>query len=80
LSLHARGLGRGCPVTRRQGCRNRTQHQKSRFATRSGKNPDPLANGHLAEPNLAYADRLKAWADWQNLSIEAHGNLPQEQR
>jgi NAD(P)-dependent dehydrogenase (short-subunit alcohol dehydrogenase family) len=26
------------------------------FATRGGKNPDPLANGHLAEPNPAYDD------------------------
>ncbi|MHA6622403.1 SDR family NAD(P)-dependent oxidoreductase [Pseudonocardia sp. DLS-67] len=25
------------------------------FATRSGKNPDPLANGHVAEANPAYA-------------------------
>ncbi|MCP2337413.1 SDR family NAD(P)-dependent oxidoreductase [Actinomadura rupiterrae] len=25
------------------------------FATRDGKNPDPLANGHMAEPNPAYA-------------------------
>lgn len=103
------------------------------FATRSGKNPDPLANGHLAEPNPAYdglrgrlatmmgkqpagdpaaaaqallkivdsdnpplrvlfglgfyqvlqqvyADRLKTWSDWQDLSIEAQGNLPQEPR
>jgi NAD(P)-dependent dehydrogenase (short-subunit alcohol dehydrogenase family) len=101
------------------------------FATRSGKNPDPLANGHLAErspvyddlrrrlaglvgkqpagdpaaaaqallkivdsdnPPLrvlfgqgfypmvqqAYADRLKTWADWQDLSIEAQGHLDQE--
>ena len=101
------------------------------FATRSGKNPDPLANGHTAEPTPAYdglrrrmatmmgkqpagdpaaaaqallkivdsdnpplrvlfglgfhqvlqqvyADRLKTWADWQDLSIEAHGNLPRE--
>lgn len=24
------------------------------FATRSGKNPDPLANGHMAEPNPVY--------------------------
>jgi NAD(P)-dependent dehydrogenase (short-subunit alcohol dehydrogenase family) len=24
------------------------------FATRSGKNPDPLANGHMAEPDPAY--------------------------
>jgi hypothetical protein len=23
-----------------------------------------------------YADRLKTWADWQDLSAEAHGNLP----
>jgi len=100
------------------------------FATRSGKNPDPLANGHMADPNPAYdglrgrmaammgkqpsgdpasaaqallkivdsdnpplrvlfglgfyellqqvyADRLKTWADWQDLSTEAHGNLAQ---
>jgi NAD(P)-dependent dehydrogenase (short-subunit alcohol dehydrogenase family) len=96
------------------------------FATRDGKNPDPLANGHMARtdpaydglrqrlgavagkqpvgdpaaaaqallklvdsdnpplrvlfglgfyPMLqqAYADRLKTWADWQDLSAEAHG-------
>jgi NAD(P)-dependent dehydrogenase (short-subunit alcohol dehydrogenase family) len=96
------------------------------FATRDGKNPDPLANGHMAEPSPAYdglrrrlagvmggqpagdpaaaarallklvdtenpplrvlfgqgfhpmlkqvyADRLKTWADWQDLSAEAHG-------
>lgn len=96
------------------------------FATRSGKNPDPLANGHVAEHNpvydglrqwlggmvgkqaagdpaaaaqallklvdsdspplrvlfgqgfypmiqQAYADRLKTWDDWQELSAEAHG-------
>ncbi|MFI9842948.1 SDR family NAD(P)-dependent oxidoreductase [Nonomuraea sp. NPDC051941] len=96
------------------------------FATRSGKNPDPLANGHMARtdpaydglrqrlgavagkqpagdpaaaaqallklvdsanPPLrvlfgqgfypmvqqAYADRLKTWADWQDLSAQAHG-------
>ena len=24
------------------------------FATRDGKNPDPLANGHMAEPNPVY--------------------------
>ncbi|WP_091104930.1 SDR family NAD(P)-dependent oxidoreductase [Nonomuraea pusilla] len=100
------------------------------FATRSGKNPDPLANGHMAEahpvydglrrrlagvmgkqpagdpaaaaqallkivdsddpplrvlfglgfyPMLqqVYADRLKTWADWQDLSAEAHGRLDQ---
>ncbi|MET9343171.1 SDR family NAD(P)-dependent oxidoreductase [Nonomuraea sp. NPDC003804] len=99
------------------------------FATRSGKNPDPLDNGHMAEPNpiydglrrrlagfagkqpagdpaaaqallkivdadnpplrvlfglgfypmlqQVYADRLKTWADWQDLSAEAHGNLGQ---
>jgi NAD(P)-dependent dehydrogenase (short-subunit alcohol dehydrogenase family) len=100
------------------------------FATRDGKNPDPLANGHMAQtkpvydglrqrlgafagkqpagdpaaaaqallkivdsdaPPLrvlfgrgfypmiqqAYADRLKTWADWQDLSAEAHGNLDQ---
>jgi NAD(P)-dependent dehydrogenase (short-subunit alcohol dehydrogenase family) len=98
------------------------------FATRSGKNPDPLDNGHMAEPNpiydglrrrlagmvgkqpagdpaaaartllkivdsdhpplrvlfgqgfhqmihQVYAERLKTWADGQDLSIEAHGNL-----
>ncbi|MBB6343810.1 NAD(P)-dependent dehydrogenase (short-subunit alcohol dehydrogenase family) [Nonomuraea muscovyensis] len=103
------------------------------FATRSGKNPDPLDNGHMAEadpiydglrrrlagfagkqpagdpaaaaqallkivdsddpplrvlfgqgfyPMLqqVYADRLKTWADWQDLSAEAHGNLDQEDR
>ncbi|WP_433514865.1 SDR family NAD(P)-dependent oxidoreductase [Nonomuraea sp. CA-143628] len=96
------------------------------FATRSGNNPDPLNNGHMAEPdpaydNLrrrlgamagrqpagdpaaaaqalltlvdadnpplrilfgqgfypmiqqAYTDRLKMWADWQNLSAQAQG-------
>ena len=101
------------------------------FATRSGKNPDPLANGHLAEPQPSYdglrrrltglmgkqpagdpvaaartllkivdsdnpplrilfgqgfypmlqqvyEDRLKTWADGQDLSIEAHGKLDQE--
>ena len=100
------------------------------FATRSGKNPDPLANGHMAETNpvydglrqrlaglvakqpagdpaaaaqallkivdsdnpplrvlfghgfyqmlqQVYADRLKTWADWQDLSAEAHGKLDQ---
>ncbi|MFI6928612.1 SDR family NAD(P)-dependent oxidoreductase [Nonomuraea spiralis] len=103
------------------------------FATRDGKNPDPLANGHMAELNpsydglrrriaevagkqpagdpaaaaqtllkivdsgnpplrvlfghgfypmiqKAYADRLKTWADWKDLSAEAHGNLDQEDR
>ncbi|RVX41028.1 NADP-dependent 3-hydroxy acid dehydrogenase YdfG [Nonomuraea polychroma] len=103
------------------------------FATRSGKNPDPLANGHMAQTDPAYdglrrrlgavagkqpagdpaaaaqallklvdsdnpplrvlfgqgfypmiqqvyADRLKTWADWQDLSAEAHGNLDQEDR
>ncbi|MFD1151159.1 SDR family NAD(P)-dependent oxidoreductase [Saccharothrix hoggarensis] len=97
------------------------------FATRNGKNPDPLDNGHMSETNplydgfreriaavtgkqpagdpvaaarallkivdldrpplrvlfgqgfhpmlqQAYADRLKTWADWQDLSAEAHGN------
>lgn len=96
------------------------------FATRKGKNPDPLANGHMAttspaydglrqrlaglvgnqpagdpaaaakalleivdsdNPPLrilfgkgfypmiqqAYADRLKTWADWQDLSAAAQG-------
>ncbi len=103
------------------------------FATRAGKNPDPLANGHLArldpayeglrrhlaavtgkqpagdpaaaarallklvdtdQPPLrvlfgrgfypmieqAYADRLKTWAEWQDLSAEAHGDLGRETR
>ncbi|GII96190.1 SDR family NAD(P)-dependent oxidoreductase [Sinosporangium siamense] len=103
------------------------------FATRSGKNPDPLNNGYLAEPNpiydglrrriaafvgkqpagdpaaaaqallkivdlenpplrvlfgqgfypmlqQAYAERLKTWADWQDLSAQAHGDLDQESR
>ncbi|GLX10080.1 SDR family NAD(P)-dependent oxidoreductase [Microbispora sp. NBRC 16548] len=103
------------------------------FATRSGKNPDPLDNGHVAEADPAYdglrrrlaeitgkqpagdpaaaarallkivdsdnpplrvlfgqgfypmlrqvyADRLKTWADWQDLSREAHGKLDQEDR
>jgi NAD(P)-dependent dehydrogenase (short-subunit alcohol dehydrogenase family) len=101
------------------------------FATRDGKNPDPLANGHMPEtkpiydglrqrlaaltgkqpagdpaaaaqallkivdsdnPPLrvlfgrgfysmiqqTYAARLKTWADWQDLSTEAHGKLDQE--
>ncbi|GAB3430338.1 SDR family NAD(P)-dependent oxidoreductase [Flindersiella endophytica] len=103
------------------------------FATRDGNNPDPLANGHLAEtspvydalrqrlaglvgnqpagdpaaaaqallklvdsdnpplrvlfglgfyPMLqkVYADRLETWADWQDLSAEAQGNLEQAGR
>ncbi|MFC4114410.1 SDR family NAD(P)-dependent oxidoreductase [Nonomuraea zeae] len=103
------------------------------FATRSGKNPDPLANGHMAEANpvydglrrriaevaggqpagdpaaaaqallkivdsdapplrvlfgqgfypmlqQVYADRLKTWADWQDLSAQAHGRLDPEDR
>ncbi|WP_433258877.1 SDR family NAD(P)-dependent oxidoreductase [Streptosporangium sp. CA-135522] len=103
------------------------------FATRDGKNPDPLANGHMAQPDpaydalrrrlgalagrqpagdpaaaaqallklvdsgnpplrvlfglgfypmlqQAYADRLKTWADWQDLSAEAHGKPDQEDR
>lgn len=98
------------------------------FATRSGSNPDPLANGHMSSPDpaydtlrerlgaiagkqpagdpaaaaqalltlvdladpplrvlfgqgfypmiqQAYADRLKTWADWQELSAAAHGAL-----
>jgi NAD(P)-dependent dehydrogenase (short-subunit alcohol dehydrogenase family) len=101
------------------------------FATRSGKNPDPLDNGHVAEPNpiydglrqrlasvmgkqpagdptaaartlltivdsdnpplrvlfgqgfhemlqQVYADRLKTWADGQDLSMQAHGNLARD--
>ncbi|MEV4115562.1 SDR family NAD(P)-dependent oxidoreductase [Nonomuraea sp. NPDC049695] len=103
------------------------------FATRDGKNPDPLANGHVAQPDpaydglrrrlgavagkqpagdpaaaaqallklvdsdnpplrvlfgqgfypmiqQAYADRLKTWADWQDLSAEAQGKLGAEAR
>jgi NAD(P)-dependent dehydrogenase (short-subunit alcohol dehydrogenase family) len=101
------------------------------FATRKGKNPNPLDNGHMAQLNPAYnglrqglgqmtgrkpagdpvaaaqtllkivdseepplrvlfgqgfqqmieqvyADRLKTWAEWQDLSAEAQGNLDQE--
>jgi NAD(P)-dependent dehydrogenase (short-subunit alcohol dehydrogenase family) len=101
------------------------------FATRGGKNPDPLANGHMAQTHPAYdglrrrlaalvgkqpagdpaaaaqallkivdsdnpplrvlfgqgfypllqqvyADRLKTWADWQDLSAEAQGHLGQQ--
>jgi NAD(P)-dependent dehydrogenase (short-subunit alcohol dehydrogenase family) len=97
------------------------------FATRSGKNPDPLDNGHMADPDPAYddlrrrlagamgdqpagdpaaaaqallkivdsddpplrvlfglgfyqllqrtyADRLRTWADWEDLSLEAQGS------
>jgi NAD(P)-dependent dehydrogenase (short-subunit alcohol dehydrogenase family) len=103
------------------------------FATRQGKNPDPLANGFMAEANplydglrrrlagftgrqpagdpaaaaralltivdsdepplrvlfgtgfhpliqQVYADRLKTWADWQDLSKEAQGSLDQAAR
>ncbi|MEU8244776.1 SDR family NAD(P)-dependent oxidoreductase [Nonomuraea sp. NPDC048916] len=103
------------------------------FATRDGKNPDPLANGHMAEANpiydglrrriagfagkqpagdpaaaarallkivdsgnpplrvlfgqgfypmlqQVYADRLKTWADWQDLSAEAHGHRDRADR
>ncbi|AQZ63696.1 short-chain dehydrogenase/reductase [[Actinomadura] parvosata subsp. kistnae] len=98
------------------------------FATRAGQNPDPLNNGHMAQPDpaydalrrrlgaiagkqpagdpaaaaqtlikivsmaepplrvlfgqgfypmiqQAYADRLKEWADGQDLSAQAQGNL-----
>ncbi|MEU4543969.1 SDR family NAD(P)-dependent oxidoreductase [Nonomuraea dietziae] len=98
------------------------------FATRAGKNPNPLNNGYKTEPNpiydglrqalagvagklpagdpaaaaqallklvdadkpplrvlfgqgfypmiqQAYADRLKTWDDWQDLSTEAHGRV-----
>lgn len=103
------------------------------FATRGGKNPNPLDNGHMAQMNpaydslrhrlgaftgkmpagdpaaaaqallkivdadnpplrilfgkgffpmvqQAYADRLKTWTEWQDLTIEAHGALDQEGR
>ncbi|MEV4142753.1 SDR family NAD(P)-dependent oxidoreductase [Amycolatopsis sp. NPDC049691] len=103
------------------------------FATRDGKNPNPLDNGHLARTNpayddvrrrlagftnkqpagdpaaaartllkiadmdnpplrvlfgqgfypmiqQAYADRLKTWADGQDLSVAAHGKLDQDAR
>ncbi|MBD2892691.1 3-phenylpropionate-dihydrodiol/cinnamic acid-dihydrodiol dehydrogenase [Actinomadura sp. RB99] len=103
------------------------------FATRDGKNPDPLANGHMSrtdpaydglrrrlgavagkqpagdpaaaaqalvklvdsdDPPLrvlfglgfypmlqqAYADRLKTWADWLDLSAEAQGEVAQATR
>jgi hypothetical protein len=29
-------------------------------------------SGHIIQQ--AYADRLKTWADWQDLSVEAQGN------
>ncbi|MGW5719158.1 SDR family NAD(P)-dependent oxidoreductase [Amycolatopsis sp. NPDC003865] len=101
------------------------------FATRDGKNPNPLDNGHLARMNpayddvrrqlarftnkqpsgdpaaaaqtlleivdladpplrvlfgqgfypmiqQAYADRLKTWADGQDLSVAAHGRLARD--
>jgi NAD(P)-dependent dehydrogenase (short-subunit alcohol dehydrogenase family) len=101
------------------------------FATRSGRNPDPLANGHMSKPDPAYdgcrqqiagitatqpagdpaaaaqallkivdtddpplrvlfgegfyemlqkvyAARLQTWADWQDLSRQAHGNPDQQ--
>lgn len=103
------------------------------FATRNGKNPDPLDNGHMARMNpvydgvrqrlaglvgkqpagdpaaaaqalltivdadnaplrvlfgqgfypmiqQAYADRLKTWDDWQDLSAAAHGSLTEGAR
>jgi NAD(P)-dependent dehydrogenase (short-subunit alcohol dehydrogenase family) len=103
------------------------------FATRKGKNPDPLNNGHMAEANpayvplrqrlaalagkqpsgdpaaaaqallrlvdsdnpplrvlfglgfypmiqQAYADRLKTWDDWQDLSAAAQGDLTEAAR
>ncbi|NUW46600.1 short-chain dehydrogenase/reductase, partial [Nonomuraea rhodomycinica] len=103
------------------------------FATRGGKNPNPLDNGHVATPDpaydglrrrlgamagkqpagdpaaaaqalltlvdtdnpplrilfgqgfrpmieQAYADRLKTWADWQDLSAQAQGHLDQADR
>ncbi|MEU0568728.1 SDR family NAD(P)-dependent oxidoreductase [Nonomuraea sp. NPDC005983] len=31
--------------------------------------------GHQMIPQI-YADRLKTWADWQDLSMEAHGHTP----
>jgi len=101
------------------------------FATRDGRNPDPLANGHMAETNPAYdglrerlagvartqpagdpaaaaealleivdadnpplrvlfglgfypmlkqvyADRLRTWADWEDLSLAAQGRLDRD--
>lgn len=107
-----------------------TMIEPAGFATRKGKNPNPLDNGHLAQLNPAYdglrqrlgqmtgnmpagdpaaaartllkivdsdepplrvlfgqgfhqmveqvyAERLKTWADGQDLSIEAHGHLDQ---
>lgn len=100
------------------------------FATRNGKNPNPMANGHMAQLNpdydgvrkqlaamtgrlpagdpraaaqtlltivdsdnpplrvlfgqgfqhmveMVYADRLKTWADGQELALAAHGHLDQ---
>ena len=107
-----------------------TMIEPAGFATRKGKNPNPLDNGHMAQLNpaynglrqrlgqmtgskpagdpvaaaqtllkivdsqepplrvlfgqgfhqmieLVYAERLKTWADGQDLSIEAHGTLDQ---
>lgn len=34
-----------------------------------------FGQGFLPMIQQAYADRLKTWADWQDLSAEAHGNL-----
>ena len=33
-----------------------------------------------AEERQVYADRLKTWADWEDLSAEAQGKLDQEDR
>jgi NAD(P)-dependent dehydrogenase (short-subunit alcohol dehydrogenase family) len=110
-----------------------TMIEPAGFATRDGKNPNPLDNGHMAQMNpvydevrqslarfannkpsgdpaaaaqtllkivdsdnpplrvlfgqgfypmiqQAYADRLKTWADGQDLSVAAHGKLAQEGR
>ena len=44
-------------------------------------NPPPrvlFGRGFYPMVRQVYADRLKTWADWQDLSAEAHGHLEQE--
>jgi hypothetical protein len=37
-----------------------------------------LRPGLLSDAPAGLADRLKTWADWQDLSVEAHGTLDPE--
>jgi hypothetical protein len=39
-----------------------------------------LGQGFSPMLQQVYADRLKTWADWQDLSAEAHGRLDLEGR